>query len=56
MQVPARTGYAVRALLAPAAHAPDRISAGVVVDEQALPPKLIEGILGDLRDRQPVSS
>jgi Rrf2 family protein len=49
VQISAKTDYAVRALLSLAAHAPDRISAGVVVDEQALPLKFIEGILGDLR-------
>lgn len=49
MQISAKTDYAVRALLSLAAHAPDRISAGVVVDEQRLPLKFIEGILGDLR-------
>jgi Rrf2 family protein len=49
VQISAKTDYAVRALLSLAAHAPDRISAGVVVDEQALPLKFVEGILGDLR-------
>lgn len=49
MQISAKTDYAVRALLSLAAHAPERISAGVVVDEQDLPPKFVEGILGDLR-------
>ena len=49
MQISAKTDYAVRALLSLAAHAPHRISAGVVVDEQKLPLKFIEGILGDLR-------
>jgi Rrf2 family protein len=49
VQISAKTDYAVRALLSLAAHAPERISAGVVVDEQNLPLKFIEGILGDLR-------
>jgi Rrf2 family protein len=49
VQISAKTDYAVRALLSLAAHAPERISAGVVVDEQDLPLKFIEGILGDLR-------
>jgi Rrf2 family protein len=49
MQISAKTDYAVRAVLSLAAHAPDLISAGVVVDEQNLPPKFIEGILGELR-------
>lgn len=49
MQISAKTDYAVRALLSLAAHAPERISAGVVVDEQNLPLKFIEGIPGDLR-------
>jgi Rrf2 family protein len=49
VQISAKTDYAVRALLSLAAHAPDRISAGVVVDEQRLPLKFIEGILGELR-------
>jgi Rrf2 family protein len=49
VQISAKTDYAVRALLSLAAHAPERISAGVVVDEQKLPLKFVEGILGDLR-------
>lgn len=49
MQISAKTDYAVRALLSLAAHAPERITAGVVVDEQRLPLKFVEGILGDLR-------
>jgi Rrf2 family protein len=49
VQISAKTDYAVRALLSLAAHAPERISAGVVVDEQNLPLTFIEGILGELR-------
>jgi Rrf2 family protein len=49
MQISAKTDYAVRAVLTLAAHAPELISAGVVVDEQKLPPKFVEGILGELR-------
>jgi Rrf2 family protein len=49
MQISAKADYAVRALLCLAAHAPGPITAGVVVDEQKLPPKYVEGILAELR-------
>lgn len=49
MQISAKTDYAVRALLGLAAHAPDLVKTDVVVAEQGLPRKFVEGILGELR-------
>ena len=49
MQISAKSDYAVRALLCLAAHEPDLVKADVVVREQGLPRKFVEGILGELR-------
>ena len=49
MQISAKTDYAVRALLALAAEAPDLVKIDMVVGEQQLPRKFVEAILGDLR-------
>lgn len=49
MEISAKSDYAVRALLALAAQAPDLVKIDVVVGEQKLPRKFVEAILGDLR-------
>lgn len=49
MEISAKSDYAVRALLALAAHAPGLVKIDVVVGDQALPRKFVEAILGDLR-------
>lgn len=49
MDISAKTDYAVRALLALAEHAPELVKVDVVVDEQGLPRKFVEAILGELR-------
>ena len=49
MQISAKSDYAVRAVLCLAAHEPELVKADVVVREQGLPRKFVEGILGELR-------
>ncbi|MEO6503934.1 MAG: Rrf2 family transcriptional regulator [Jatrophihabitantaceae bacterium] len=49
MEISAKSDYAVRALLALAARAPDLVKIDAVVSEQQLPRKFVEAILGDLR-------
>jgi Rrf2 family protein len=49
MQVSARGDYAVRAAVALAAAHPATVSSQVLADEQALPRKFLEAILGELR-------
>lgn len=49
MDISAKTDYAVRALLALAEHAPELVKVDVVVEEQGLPRKFVEAILGELR-------
>ena len=49
MEISAKSDYAVRALLALAAEAPNLVKIDVVVGEQKLPRKFVEAILGDLR-------
>jgi Rrf2 family protein len=49
VQISAKSDYAVRALLCLAAHEPDLVKVDVVVREQGLPRKVVEGILGELR-------
>lgn len=49
MEISAKTDYAVRALLALAAGAPDLVKIDTVVAEQQLPRKFVEAILGELR-------
>jgi Rrf2 family protein len=45
----AKSDYAVRAMLSLAAQEPDLVKVDVVIDEQQLPRKYIEAILGELR-------
>lgn len=49
MDISAKVDYAVRALLTVANHAPELITADMLVAEQRLPRKFVESILGDLR-------
>ena len=49
MQISAKTDYAIRALLGIAAREPDLVKVDVLVEEQQLPRKFLEAILGDLR-------
>jgi Rrf2 family protein len=49
VQISAKTDYAIRALLSLAAHEPDLVKVEVVVEEQGLPRKFVEAILGELR-------
>src|ERR1700709_2250984 len=49
MEISAKSDYAVRALLALAAQAPNLVKIDMVVGEQQLPRKFVEAILGDLR-------
>jgi Rrf2 family protein len=49
VQISAKTDYAIRALLSLAAHEPDLVKVDVVVQEQGLPRKFVEQILGELR-------
>lgn len=49
MQVSARGDYAVRAAVGLAAAYPATVSSQALADEQALPRKFLEAILGDLR-------
>ena len=49
MQVSARGDYAVRAAVGLAAAHPATVSSQVLADEQELPRKFLEAILGDLR-------
>lgn len=49
MDISAKTDYAVRALLGLAARYPDLVKVDVLVEEQQLPRKFLEAILGDLR-------
>lgn len=49
MEISAKTDYAVRALLELATRYPDLVKIDVVVAEQQLPRKFVEGILGELR-------
>jgi Rrf2 family protein len=49
VEISAKSDYAVRALLALAAQAPNLVKIDVVVGEQKLPRKFVEAILGDLR-------
>jgi Rrf2 family protein len=56
VQIPAKTDYAIRALLYLAAHEPELVKVDVLVREQDLPRKFTEGILGELRRAQLVRS
>jgi Rrf2 family protein len=49
MYIPAKSDYAVRALLALAARYPEQARAAELAAEQELPRKFLEAILGDLR-------
>lgn len=49
MDISAKTDYAVRALLALAAHGGGPVSVEALAGEQQLPRKFLEAILGDLR-------
>ena len=49
MDVSAKVDYAIRALLGIASHAPDLTTVEMLVEEQRLPRKFVESILGDLR-------
>lgn len=49
MHVTAKSDYAIRALLTLAARGPELVKIDVVVEEQGLPRKFAEAILGDLR-------
>jgi Rrf2 family protein len=52
VQISAKTDYALRALLSLAAHendGPEFVKVDVVVEEQDLPRKFVEAILGELR-------
>ena len=49
MHISAKSDYAVRALLALAAHYPGQVRGEVLAREQDLPRKFLEAILGDLR-------
>lgn len=49
MHITAKSDYALRAVLTLAGRPEDVVPIGVIVDEQGLPRKFLEGILGDLR-------
>jgi Rrf2 family protein len=49
VHISAKSDYAVRALLALAAHHPDQVRGEALAAEQELPRKFLEAILGDLR-------
>ena len=49
MQISAKSDYAIRALLQLAAAHPEMVKVDVIVEEQGLPRKFIEAILGELR-------
>lgn len=49
MDISAKTDYAVRALLELASRYPDLVKIDLVIADQELPRKFVEGILGDLR-------
>ena len=49
MHISARGDYAVRAALGLAASFPSVVSAAALADEQAMPRKFLEAVLGDLR-------
>jgi Rrf2 family protein len=49
VQISAKTDYAVRALLNLASHEPDLVKVDAIVQEQGLPRKFVEAILGELR-------
>jgi Rrf2 family protein len=49
VEISAKTDYAIRALLGLAARFPQLVKIDVVVTEQRLPRKFVEGILGELR-------
>ncbi len=49
MQISAKTEYAIRALLMLAAREPNLVKVDLVVEEQQLPKKFVEAILGELR-------
>jgi Rrf2 family protein len=49
VEISAKTDYAVRALLGLAARYPNLVKVDVLVEEQKLPRKFLEAILGDLR-------
>ncbi len=56
MQISAKTDYAIRALLNLAAHQPELVKVDTIVEEQGLPRKFVEAILGELRRAQLVRS
>ena len=56
MQISAKTDYAIRALLNLAAHEPELVKVETIVQEQGLPRKFVEAILGELRRAQLVRS
>jgi Rrf2 family protein len=49
MHISARGDYAVRAALGLAAAYPDTVSTAALADEQGMPRKFLEAVLGDLR-------
>ena len=55
MQIPAKTNYAIRALLVLAAHDPEPVQIGTLA-RQGLPPRFVENILGELRRSELVCS
>jgi len=56
VQISAKTDYAIRALLNLAAHEPELVKVETIVQEQGLPRKFVEAILGELRRAQLVRS
>jgi Rrf2 family protein len=56
MDISAKVDYAVRALLGIAGHAPDLVTVEMLSEEQRLPRKFVEAILGDLRRADMVRS
>ncbi|WP_342767186.1 Rrf2 family transcriptional regulator [Branchiibius hedensis] len=49
VQISAKSDYAVRAALEMAARAPDLLTIDAIVQDQGMPRKFVEAILGDLR-------
>ncbi|MFC6715341.1 RrF2 family transcriptional regulator [Branchiibius cervicis] len=49
VQISAKSDYAVRAALEMAARAPDLLTIDAIVEDQGMPRKFVEAILGDLR-------
>lgn len=49
MQISAKSDYAVRAALEMAARYPDLLTIDAIVEDQGMPRKFVEAILGDLR-------